>query len=327
MKPRFIARRSLLLAALLAGSTPLMAQTAGSYPSQPIKIIVPYPAGGATDTLARMIGAKLSEGWKQPVIIENRPGASGNIGSDAVAKAPGDGYTVLMGITALIQASALYRKLPYDPIRDLVPVAEVARSPSIFAVPASSPAKTMRDFIIMAKSNPSRYNYGSYGTGTSSHIQGSLLNLQAGLDLTHIPYKGAAPLVNDLIGGQLASAFVDAATARPHLKTGSFRVLAVTGAQRMPSLPDVPTFTELGFHSYGLYGWFGLFMPSSTPKPVVNKFSNEVGKILRTPEVSAKIADLGLMVVGNKPEEFSRSVKSDAEVYAKIIKQAGITLD
>ncbi len=327
MKQQSIARRSLLLAALLASSTPLMAQTAGSYPSQPIRIIVPYPAGGATDTLARMIGAKLSENWKQPVIIENKPGASGNLGNDAVAKAPGDGYTVLMAITALIQAPSLYRKLPYDPIRDLTPVSEVARTPSIFAVPAASPAKTMRDFIIMAKSNPNRYNYGSYGNGTSSHIQGSLLNLQAGLDLTHIPYKGAAPLVNDLLGGQLASAFVDAATARPHLTTGKFRVLAVTGAQRMKSLPDAPTFTELGYHSYGLYGWFGLFMPSATPKPVVNKFSNEVGKILRSPEVSAKIADLGLTVVGNKPEEFARSVKSDAEVYAKIIKQAGITLD
>jgi tripartite-type tricarboxylate transporter receptor subunit TctC len=224
---------------------------------------VPYPAGGATDTLARTIAQKLQEAWGQPALVENKPGASGTIGNQFVARAPADGQTILIAITALIQQPLLMDKLPYDPLADLVPVTQIARSPSLFAVPLDSPAKSLKEFVAMVKANPHKYNYGTYGAGTSSHIQGSLLNMQAGLDLVHVPFQGAAPLVTNLVGGQLASAFIDSATARPQLK--SIRPLAVTGTQRMRGLPDVPTFAELGYHSFDPYGWFGVFVPDPAP--------------------------------------------------------------
>jgi tripartite-type tricarboxylate transporter receptor subunit TctC len=308
------------LAALLAA--PALAQTA--YPSQPLKLVVPYPAGGATDSLARTIGQKLQEAWGQTVLVENRPGAGGTIGNGFVAKAPADGHTVLIGITALIQQQSLMDKLPYDPLKDLVPVTMIARSPSMLAVPLDSPAKDLKSFVAMVKASPGKYNFGSYGAGTSSHIQGALLNMQAGIDLVHVPFQGAAPLVTNLVGGQLASAFIDSATARPHLK--SMRPLAVTGTQRMPGLPDVPTFAELGYQSFDPYGWFGVFLPAATPTPVVQKLADEIDRILRLPEVTAKIEALGLQVGGGKPEEFQRVVRTDAAIYARIIKDANIRL-
>jgi tripartite-type tricarboxylate transporter receptor subunit TctC len=308
------------LAALLAA--PAVAQTA--YPSQPLKLIVPYPAGGATDTLARTIGQKLQEAWNQPAVVENRPGAGGTIGNGFVAKAPADGHTLLIAITALIQQPSLMEKLPYDPLKDFAPVTMIARSPSMLAVPLDSPAKDLKSFIAMVKASPGKHNFGSYGAGTSSHIQGALLNMQAGIDLVHVPFQGAAPLVTNLVGGQLASAFIDSASARPHLK--SMRPLAVTGTQRMPGLPDVPTFAELGYHSFDPYGWFGVFLPAATPAPVVHKLSDEIDRILRLPEVTAKIEALGLQVGGGKPEEFQKVVRTDAAIYARIIKDANIRL-
>ncbi|HSV35713.1 MAG TPA: tripartite tricarboxylate transporter substrate binding protein [Ramlibacter sp.] len=315
---------SLAFAALGAAlGSPALAQSA-PYPSQPIKLVVPYPAGGATDTLARTIAQKLQEAWSQTVLVENRPGAAGTIGNNAVAKAAPDGHTVLIAITALIQQPALMSNLPYDPLKDFAPVTLIARSPSMLAVPLDSPAKNLKEFIAMVKASPGKYNYGTYGAGTSSHIQGSLLNQQAGLDLVHVPFQGAAPLVTNLIGNQLSSAFVDSASARPHLK--SIRPLAVTGSQRMPGLPDVPTFAELGYHSFDPYGWFGAFLPAATPAPVVQKLSDEVNRILRLPDVTAKIEALGLQVGGGKPEELQKTLRGDAAIYAKIIKDANIKL-
>jgi len=257
-------------------------------------------------------------------VVENRAGAAGTIGNNLVAKANPDGYTVLVGITALIQQQSLMDKLPYDPLKDFAPVTLIARSPSMFAVPLDSPAKSLKEFVAMAKASPGKYSYGTYGAGTSSHIQGSLLNMQAGLDLVHVPFNGAAPLVTNLVGGQLPSAFIDSASARPHLK--SIRPLAVTGTQRMHGLPDVPTFAELGYHSFDPYGWFGLFLPAGAPAPLVQKLSDEVNRILRLPDVTAKIEALGLQVAGGKPEEVQKIVRSDAGVYAKIIKDANIKL-
>jgi tripartite-type tricarboxylate transporter receptor subunit TctC len=310
------------LAALLAAPAPALAQTA--YPSQQLKLVVPYPAGGATDTLARTVGQKLQEAWSQPAVVENRPGAGGTIGNGFVAKAPADGHTMLIAITALIQQPSLMEKLPYDPLKDFAPVTMIARSPSMLAVPLDSPAKDLKSFIAMVKASPGKHNFGSYGAGTSSHIQGALLNMQAGIDLVHVPFQGAAPLVTNLVGGQLASAFIDSASARPHLK--SMRPLAVTGTQRMPGLPDVPTFAELGYHSFDPYGWFGVFVPAATPAPVVHKLADEIDRILRLPEVTAKIEALGLQVGGGKPEEFQKMVRGDAAIYAKIIKDANIRL-
>lgn len=319
-------RRALALGGLAALAPLRSAFAQGApYPSQAIKFIVPYPAGGATDTLARNVAQKLQEAWGQPVVVENRSGAAGTIGNNAVAKANADGYTVLVAITALIQQQSLMEKLPYDPLKDFAPVTLIARSPSMFAVPLDSPAKSLKEFIAMAKASPGKYSYGTYGTGTSSHIQGSLLNLQASLDLVHVPFNGAAPLVTNLVGGQLPCAFIDSASARPHLK--SIRPLAVTGTQRMHGLPDVPTFAELGYHSFDPYGWFGLFLPAGAPAPIVQKLSNEVNRILHLPEVAAKIEALGLQVAGGKPDEVQKIVRNDAAIYAKIIKDANIRLN
>ncbi|TWO73378.1 tripartite tricarboxylate transporter substrate binding protein [Caenimonas sedimenti] len=323
MRKPSLMRRLCLGAAATLLCAPVLAQNA-PYPSQPVKLVVPYPAGGATDTLARTLAQKLQEAWSQPVVVENKPGASGTIGNNFVAKAPADGHTLLVAITALIQQPPLMDKLPYDPMKDLAPVSMIARSPSMLAVPLDSPAKNLKDFVALVKASPGKYAFGSYGAGTSSHIQGSLLNLQAGIDLTHVPFQGAAPLVVNLVGGQLASAFIDSASARPHLK--SIRPLAVTGTQRMPGLPDVPTFQELGYKSFEPYGWFGVLAPAATPAPVVQKLSDEVNRILKMPDVVAKIEALGLWTAGNKPAEFAKIMNDDYAIYARIIKDANIRL-
>lgn len=327
--PRLVSRRSLVGAlcalGLASGLPSALAQGAGNYPSQIIRIVVPYPAGGATDTLARMMATKFQESWGQNVIVENKPGASGTIGNDMVAKAPPDGYTVLLGITAIVQVPALMPNLPYDVMKDLQPLAQVASTNSILAVPKSAPVNSLKEFVAQARANPRQFNFGSYGVGTSSHIQGSLLNLQAGLDLVHVPYKGAAPLLTDLRGGQLHSAFIDMATARPHLD--AMKPLAVTGPKRNPLLPDVPTFAEQGYHSFEPLGWFALFMPSGVPAPIAKKFADEANRILRLPDVVQRIEGLGMTPGGMPTAEFAKVVRNDATIYAKIIRDANIRLE
>jgi len=318
-------RRAFALAVAMFTTHPVFAQDASGYPSQPLRIIVPYPAGGATDTLARLVATKLQESWRQTVVVENKPGASGTMGNDLAAKAPRDGYTILMAITAIVQVPALMPKLPYDVQKDLQPLVQVASTNSVLVVPASSPVGTLKEFIAQAKANPGKVNYGSYGIGTSSHIQGSLLNLQAGVDMIHVPYKGAAPLLQDLRGGQLSSAFIDMATVRPHLE--HVKALAVTGTQRNKALPNVPTFAELGFHSFEPVGWFGLFMPAGVPASIVARFTAEASRIVHLPDVVARIESLGMTPGELKGEEFARVVKSDAAVYARIIKDTNIRLE
>jgi tripartite-type tricarboxylate transporter receptor subunit TctC len=324
MKTSYQRRECMTAVAIGALTAMLPAMAQSVFPSQPIKVIVPYPAGGATDALARMMAQKLGEAWNTSVVIDNKPGAGGTIGNNAVAKAAPDGYTILMAITAIIQQPPLM-SLPYDPLKDFAPVVQVAKSPSMFVVPPSSPVNNLKDFIALVKANPGKYNFGTYGAGTSSHIQGALLNLQGGIDMVHVPFQGAAPLVNNMVGGQLTSAFIDSASARAHLK--SFKALAVTGPQRMAALPDVPTFKELGFHSYEPLGWFGMLLPANTPAAIVAKYSEEANRILRMPDVVARIEGFGLGVGGGKPEEFAQVLKSDAQVYANIIKDAGIKLN
>ncbi len=311
-----------MAAAVALPTTTALAQA--TYPTQPIKLIVPYPAGGATDTLARTVGAKLQEAWGQNVIVENRAGASGTIGNNVVAKAAPDGYTALVAITALIQQPSLMDNLPYDALKDFTPIAMIARSPSMLAVPLTSPAKTLKEYVDMVKSQPGKHNFGSYGAGTSSHIQGALLNMQGGLDLVHVPFQGAAPLLTNLVGGQLSSAFIDSASARAQLS--NIRPLAVTGTARMPGLPDVPTFVELGYHSYDPYGWFGVMLPAGVPSAVAKKLADEIERILRLPDVTARIEGLGLQVGNSKLEDFQKVLRNDTALYAKIIQDAKISL-
>ncbi|MDD2546442.1 MAG: tripartite tricarboxylate transporter substrate binding protein [Burkholderiaceae bacterium] len=314
-------------AAVLGLSAPAGAQTAGAYPSKPIRLIVPYPAGGGADTIARALGAPLSQAWGVPVVIENKPGASGNTGNDLVAKAPPDGYTVLIGITAMIQTPALYAKLPYDVLKDFAPVSQIARSADLFVVHRDIPARTLQEFVALAKSQPGKLSYGNYGNGTSSHMHGELFKLGAGVDLAAVPYKGAAPLVNDMLGGQLSSAFIDATSANPHLKSDKFRILAITGLQRHPALPEVPTFAEAGLNGFESNGWFGAFVPAGTPKPLVDKLSAEIRKIVASSEVSGRLSSMGLRPVGSTPEELAAVMVRDMPRWARIVKDARITLE
>lgn len=321
---RFIGA-SIALAAGLASLAPTAATAQANFPSQPIRLVVPYPAGGATDTLARIIGGKLQDSWGITVVVENKPGASGIIGTQTVLRSPADGYTVLVGVTSLIQQPPMMDKLPYDPLKDLTPVVLTARTSNVFVVPLSSPITSMKEFVAQAKANPARFNFGSWGNGSSAHIHGALLNQQTGMDLTHIPFQGSAPMITNLVGGQIASAFIDIPSARPHFN--SMRVLAVTGPQRLPELPGVPTFTELGYQNFEPRGWHGMFVPAGTPAPVVAKLSAEINRILRLPDVLAKIDGLGMTVGGGTPEEFAQTLRTDAGVYARIIKAANIRLN
>jgi len=298
-----------------------------TYPSKPIRFVVSYTPGGTTDVMARLIGRHLHESWDQAVFVDNRPGAGGIIGNDLVAKAAPDGYTVLIGITALIQAPALNTTLPYDVFKDLVPVAQIASSADLFVVNPLMPVNTLGEFVTHAKAHAKTYNFGSTGNGTSSHVHGEMLNVQAGLDLAHVPYKGAAAQVNDMLGGQLSTAFIDIGAAQPHLASGKFKILGITGARRSALLPDVPTFTELGYKAYEPYGWFGVFVPSGTPKDIVNKLSAEIVRIVNLPEVSMRIDRLGLRIDGAEAAEFAKVLKTDALLWTKAIKEARVKAD
>ena len=302
------------------------AQAQDSYPSKPIRLIVPYPAGGGTDTIARLIGTQLTQRWGQPVVVENKPGASGILGNDIVAKAPGDGYTVLMGITAVVQIPALYKKVPYK-LADLAPVSQIAKSADLLMVPRSSGVSTLQQFVDKARAAPGTMNYGTYGNATSSHMNGERFKQKAGIDITHIPYQGSGPEMAALLGGQLTLAFVDATAAYPHIKSDKVNILAITGAQRHPALPQVPTMTEAGYPGLEANGWFGMFLPASTPKAIVDKLGAEVASIVKSPELNKRLTDMGLIPVGSLPEEFKAQIDKDATHWKSVAEAAKISMD
>ena len=321
-------RTTLALIALAACATlgTSSAQAQGDYPAKPLRFIVPYPAGGGTDTIARLIGTQLTQRWGQPVVVENKPGASGILGNDIVAKAPGDGYTVLMGITAVVQIPALYKKVPYK-LADLAPVSQIAKSADLLMVPRSSGVTTLAQFVDKARAAPGSMNYGTYGNATSSHMNGERFKQQAGIDLTHIPYQGSGPEMAALLGGQLTLAFVDATAAYPHIKSDKLNILAVTGSQRFPSLPNVPTMTESGYPGLEANGWFGVFLPASTPKPIVDKLGAEVAAIVKSPELNKRLTDMGLIAVGSLPDDFKTQVEKDAAHWKAVAEGAKISMD
>ena len=322
-------RTTLALMALAAACATLgtsSAQAQGDYPAKPLRFIVPYPAGGGTDTIARLIGTQLTQRWGQPVVVENKPGASGILGNDIVAKAPGDGYTVLMGITAVVQIPALYKKVPYK-LADLAPVSQIAKSADLLMVPRSSGVTTLAQFVDKAKAAPGTMNYGTYGNATSSHMNGERFKQQAGIDLTHIPYQGSGPEMAALLGGQLTLAFVDATAAYPHIKSDKLNILAVTGSQRFPSLPNVPTMAESGYPGLEANGWFGVFLPASTPKPIVDKLGAEVAAIVKSPELNKRLTDMGLIAVGSLPDDFKAQVEKDAAHWKAVAEGAKIAVD
>jgi tripartite-type tricarboxylate transporter receptor subunit TctC len=311
---------SIAVTALCASSHPA---SADAYPSRRITFVVPYPAGGATDVLARLLANKLQESWKQTVLVENKSGGGGVIGNDYVAKAQPDGYTVLIGITQIIQAPSLVSKLPYDVFKDLAPVTQIALSTIVLVVPEQQPIKSVKELIEYAKANPGK-PYGTFGNATTSHLYGELLKKNAGIDMTHVPYRGSAPLTNDLLNNTVTSAFQDLTTASAQIKAGKLRALAVGGEQRRKALPDVPTMGELGYPGFEIEGWLGVFVPAATPKEIVKKLSDELARIIASPEGIAGIETLSLVPVGGSAETFEKVLRRDYEKWADVVKATGV---
>ena len=315
------------LGALLALSYTLGAAHAQApdYPNRPIRFIVPYAAGGGTDIAARTVGQKLGEAWGKPVIVENRAGATGFIGSEYVAKQPPDGYTILISIASThATAQFLFPQMPFDPFRDFAPVTLLALSPVVLLAHPAQPWKTLNDLVQSAKVAP--VNYGSFGHGSTAHMYGELLNLNHGTKLTHVGYKGTGPALIDLVGGQIPAALLDIAATKPQILAGKVRALAVTGPKRWQALPEVPTFTEAGFPGFEVVGWFGVFAPAGTPKPVIDKLALEVTRIVRSPDVAKRLIELGTEPGGGTPEEFLALWKATSSELGDIIKRARIVV-
>ena len=319
----------ILSAALLATSSmcSVASDTSSTnYPNKPIRVVVPYPAGGGTDIIGRLVGTQLGQRLGQSVIIDNKPGASGILGNDIVAKAPADGYTVLLGITALVQIPSLYKRVPYK-LSDFTPVSQTAKSADLVMVPRSSGIKTLPEFVANAKAHPGTLNFGSYGNATSYHLNGEQFKMKAGIDLTHVPFQGSGPEMVAMLGGQLSSAFVDATGAYPHIKSDKINILAVTGQQRHPALPDVQTMAELGYPGFEANGWFGFFVPAATPQAIVDKLGIELAAIVKQPDISKRLLEMGLIPVGSTPQEFRAVLDKDAAHWKSIVDAAQIKMD
>jgi tripartite-type tricarboxylate transporter receptor subunit TctC len=316
-----------ILPALAACFLAVAAQ-AQPYPSKAIRYVVPFPAGGPLDIVARAIGQELNKSWNQPVIIDNRPGAGGNIGADFVAKASADGYTILMvAVSTHAINVALYSKLPYDPIRDFAPVTLITSVPNVLVVHPSVPVHNVKELIALAKARPGQLSFASGSTGSAGHLAGELFNSMASVDMTHIPYKGAAPAVVDLMAGHVALMFDNLASALPNIKTSRVRALAVTTLHRSPLLPQLPTISETGLTGFDISTWFGIFAPAGTPREVVTKLAAETARILHMTAMRERLALLGAEPVGNKPDEFAAFVKAEIPKYAKIVKASGAKAD
>ena len=322
---RWLTALSVLLACLAAGAVHAQAD---AFPAKPIRIIVPFPAGGATDIAARAIADKMSANWKQPVVIENRPGAGGNVGADFVAKSAPDGYTLVMGITGSHAINtSLYAKMPYDPVKDFEPITQVAVVPNVIVVHPSVPARTLRELVDLAKRQPGKYDYASLGSGTAAHLGMELFKTSAGIFMVHIPYRGSAPAVADLIGGQVQVMMDGLPSALPHVKAGRLRALAVTSQKRSPAAPDLPTIAESGYPGFYADAWSGLFAPKGTPAAVVEKIAVEAQRILKLPDVRERFAALGAEPVGSTPAEFAQHVQREIDKWARVVKQSGAKVD
>jgi tripartite-type tricarboxylate transporter receptor subunit TctC len=321
--PTFSRRRRLLaLSAAALAAFPARA----AYPERAIRIIVPVPAGGAVDFIARAYAEHLSRTLKQSAVVENRPGASGRIGVQAVGRSPADGHTLLVTTTAFVQALLLPGEAMYQ-VRDFEPILELTTSPIAFAVPTTLGVASFKEFADLVRSGRGKFSYGSAGTGQTVHFYGELLRLRSGLDLQHIPYKGEAPFLADLAAGHVSSGFGTVASIRPYVEAGKLRPLAVPGAQRSPLLPAVPTLRELGFDGFDAVGWFGLLAPAGTPRTVVDMLNAAGNALLSQPDFARRLNDMGLQPVGGTPDAFARTLSSSTAQWAAIIKASGIKLE
>lgn len=319
-------RRHLLYAAPLAAmAAPFPAAFAQAYPSRPIRFIVPFAAGaGVLDIMARLVGQHLGQSLGQQVLIDNRPGAGGNVGAEVAAKAVPDGYTMLMGAVALVVSPYLYARLPFDPLADLAPVTQVNSAPLMLVVHPSLPVNSVAELIAYAKARPGTLNYGSGGVGATPFLATELFKSMAGIDVVHVPYKGGAPALADLVAGQLSFMIENVPGTLPFVKDGKLRALAITSRQRLALVPELPTMEEAGVPGYEMIGWNGIFVPKATPPEIVARLNAELVKVLRSTEVGEQLARLGAVPVGDTPEQFGAFVKAESARWGKIIKDLGI---
>jgi tripartite-type tricarboxylate transporter receptor subunit TctC len=326
-------QRLILSAVLAAGAfvatfAPPSAAVAGGYPEKPVRLVVPFPPGGITDVIARNLSHHAQEAMGQPVIVDNRPGGGGVIATDLVAKAPADGHTVLLAaIGQAVVNKHLFKKLPYDPNTDLAPVSLIAQGPNVLVVNASSPYRTVADLLAAAKKQPQVLTFGSYGNGSSPHLQAALLMQRTGVGFTHIPYKGAAPAMNDLLGGQTTFMFDSLITSLQHIRSGKLRALAVTSPRRSPLLPEVPTFAEAGVADFSFSAWYGIHVPGKTPPQVVERLRREIDEFAHNPAIAKQFAEQGLDLVSSPPGDYARFLASEDKTWGAVIQQAGITID
>ena len=301
---------------------------AQSYPAKPIRFYTPYPPGGTTDILARIVGAKMHEAWGQPVVVEAKPGAGGNIGADFVAKSTPDGYTLLMGASGPLAINAsLFSKLPYDPAKDFAPVVLSASVPLVLVAHPSLPVKNVREFIALIKARPGQFNYASAGPGSPQHLTAEMFKFMTKVEMTHIPYKGSGPAIVDLIGGQIPFAFESMIPVLPHVKGGKLRGLAVTSAARSPVLPEIATVAEGGVPGFESIAWYGVVAPAGTPKEIVAKLNGEMVRIANMPDIKQRLIEMGSPPVAGTPDQFGALIKSEIPKWAKVVKQANVSLD
>lgn len=324
---RSIVRCLVAGAAVFAALLPA-AVLAQGYPAKPVRLIVPFAPGGTTDVLARLVAQELGEGLGQQVLVDNRPGAGGNIGTEAAVRSAPDGYTLVMSFDGTMAINpSTYAKLPFDPQRDLAPVANVAQVPLLFVVHPGVAARTIGEFVKLAKASPGRINYSSAGNGSTGHLTGELFKARAGIEMVHVSYKGGGQAVQDLLGGQIQMLVTALPTVEGHLKSGKLRALAFTSAQRVPGAPDVPTLAESGFPGFEVMSWYGILAPAGTPQEIVRKLNAEINRILRLPAVRDRMAALGAEPTGGTPEQFAATIKADAARWAKVVAEAGIRIE
>src|SRR5262245_8822408 len=310
-----------ILVCCAIAATPALAQ---QYPSRPVRFVVPFAPGGSVDTLARTIGPRLADTLGQQIVVDNRPGGNGDIGMLIVAKAPPDGYTILLGYLAnLAIAPSLYAKMPYDPAKDYSPITQVATSPNVLTAHPSVQAKGLQELIALAKAKPGAVNFASTGVASVGHLTGELLNSLAGMKMTHVPYKGGGQAIIDLVGGHVQVMFSGFSAAMPHIKSGKVRALAVTGARRSPVLPDIATIAEQGFPGVEATAWYGVLAPAGTPRPVVVRLHGELVKIFKSADVVQRLDALGFEMVGSTPEQFGSYMRVETAKWAKVVKASG----
>jgi len=306
---------------------PVSAQTPDAWPSKPLRFILPFPPGGGTDILGRIISERLSANLGQPVVTENRGGAGGNVGAEAAAKSAPDGYTIVLVAPSLTISPSLYSKLNYDPVKDFAPVSLVATVPNVMVTHPSVPANTLAEFIRLAKTKPGEMNFGSGGSGTSNHLAGELFNIVAGVRLVHVPYKGVNLAMNDVLAGQIQLVVIGVPAVAPHIKAGKLRALALVAPQRAPALPEVPTAAEAGLPNFEVTTWYGILAPAGTPKTILTRLNAELVKIMHAPELKERLAAMATDPATSTPEEFADYIKREIAKWGEVVRQAGLKAD